>query len=215
MSVPVIQLECGTSGNSVPTILLECGTSGDTVPTILLKCNFMGTAYAHMRIGLNSDWEQGIVIRSTQLPVPGSALNAEFMPNTTGDNGPASPSQTFTLVFDPVANTMTFRMSNATANSVYTMPAGYYENSEESYDLKLEVYAAAREGYAELSNLSLLVTGETPVALDDMRVDFPDTISPVTVSALLGKGFTLSGTITMSWVLTRPRRSEYQAMVRF
>jgi hypothetical protein len=213
MSVPVIQLECGTSGNSVPTILLECGTSVVTVPTILLKCNFMGTAYAHMRIGSVSTWEQGIVLRSTQLPV--SSLNAEFMPNTTGNNGPASPSQTFTLVFDSVANTMTFRMSNATANSVYTMPAGYYDPSTSLYDLKLEVYATTNAGYAELSNLSLSVTGETPVALDDMRVDFPNTISPVTVSGKLGKGFTLSGTITMSWVLTRPRRSEYQAMVRF
>ena len=38
MSLPVMQLKCGTSGNAVPTMLLKCGTAGNAVPTLLRAC---------------------------------------------------------------------------------------------------------------------------------------------------------------------------------
>jgi hypothetical protein len=38
VSLPVMQLKCGTSGNAVPTLLLKCGTAGNAVPTLLRKC---------------------------------------------------------------------------------------------------------------------------------------------------------------------------------
>ena len=38
MSLPVIQLKYGTSGNAVPTLLMKCGTAGNAVPTLLRSC---------------------------------------------------------------------------------------------------------------------------------------------------------------------------------
>jgi hypothetical protein len=38
VSLPVIQLKCGTSGNAVPTMLLKCGTAVNAVPTLLRAC---------------------------------------------------------------------------------------------------------------------------------------------------------------------------------
>jgi hypothetical protein len=38
VSLPVMQLKCGTSGNAVPTMLLKCGTQANAVPTLLRKC---------------------------------------------------------------------------------------------------------------------------------------------------------------------------------
>jgi hypothetical protein len=39
VSLPVIQLKCGTSGEAVPTMLLKCGTAGNAVPTLLRACS--------------------------------------------------------------------------------------------------------------------------------------------------------------------------------
>jgi hypothetical protein len=38
VSLPVMQLKCGTSGNAVPTMLLKCGTQANAVPTLLRAC---------------------------------------------------------------------------------------------------------------------------------------------------------------------------------
>jgi hypothetical protein len=38
VSLPVMQLKCGTSGNAVPTMLFKCGTAGNAVPTLLRAC---------------------------------------------------------------------------------------------------------------------------------------------------------------------------------
>jgi hypothetical protein len=165
-------------------------------------------AYAHMRIG-GSSWEQGIVRQSDNAVL--SSINSEF--------SSSSPSaQNFTLSFDKVTRIVTLSMSNNSGvDSVYSLPTDRWLSEAESYSLLLEAFASTQPGQIELSNLSLAVTGVSPVAVDSLLAFYPDVPNSVSsvVTGQIGKGFVLSGTITMSWSATRPVNSQFQAMIRF
>ena len=165
-------------------------------------------AYAHMRIG-GASWEQGIVRQSDNAVL--DSRNSEF--------SSSSPStQNFTLSFDKVTRIVTLSMSNNSGvDSVYSLPTDHWLSEAESYSLLLEAFAVMQPGQIELSNLSLAVTGVSPVAVDSLLAfhpDVPNSASSV-VTGQLGKGFVLSGTITMSWSATKPVNSQFQAMIRF
>ena len=73
VSLPVIQLACGTSGNAVPTVLLDCGTSGNAVPTLLRPCTAPPSTnpcdYEGIRITLS-----GITACLCSVPPPGTGF---------------------------------------------------------------------------------------------------------------------------------------------
>ena len=198
MSDETIVLDCSDA------VVLSCGDA------VVLGCvnpppSFV--AYAHMRIG-GASWEQGFVRRSDQAVL--DSRNAEF-------NAPSPSAQTWSLTFDPVARTVTFGLSNNGGyDSVYTLPTDRWTSSTASYALKLEAYATTQPGQVDLTNISLAVTGKSPVAVRSLSaVQGGNASDTETITGQLGLGFTLTGTITMTWSATKPANSQYQAMVRF
>jgi hypothetical protein len=199
MSDRSIVLDCGGA------VILDCGGA------ILLGCynpppTFV--AYAHLRIG-GASWEQGIVRTGDNAVL--DSKNSEF-------TNPSPSAQNFTLTFDKVARTVTLAMANNGGyNSVYSLPVDRWTSVTATYSLRLEVYATTQPGQAELSNLSLAVTGATPVAVTSLLALQPGPPTSVfaTVTGQLGNGFVLSGTVTFTWSATKPANSQYQAMVRF
>jgi hypothetical protein len=174
-----------------------------SLPAVITALHIV--AYAHLRIG-GASWEQGIVRQSDNAVL--SSINSEF-----GDPSPSA--QNFTLTFDKVARTVTLAMSNnGGQNSVYSLPVDRWTSETAIYSLLLEIYATTQPGQAELSNLSLAVTGATPMAFTSLLAVQPGDANAA-VTGQLGKGFVLSGTITFTWSATKPVNSQYQAMVRF
>lgn len=174
--------------------------------------------------------------------IPGTESNAEWMPNNPGPGGapivyPLTDStQTFYVTYDKIARNVKYRLQNGEKESVAIVPVNKLTSETVSYPIGIYVEARGRidsntiitlNAKIKFFNCTLSVVGEAPVQLPDTEVawnrgnwvpgqpnppaqTFERTLNP---GYKLGKGFTINGSITMSWEGIRPTGNQIQGWI--
>lgn len=194
---------------------------------------------AHGRIGNNLDTvEQQLLLGPTTV-VPGSTRNAEWNPNQTISTlenggysnpanyisyGPTTSSQNYIFTYDPITKLVTWKLSNAATQSVYTVPVNKLNNPNINYPLSIFVAAVTGRpagsfptcsSFTRIDSCLLQVVGEPAIQIPIIEVIYPPGSTDgfnrtYNTQAKLGKGFTISGTVTIGWNVIRPRGSNCQ-----
>lgn len=195
------------------------------------------TQFRISRQNAQSDFEQVWLTPSGGIAV--TQRQAEWNPTAVSDaNGiinypPTTSTQSFYITYDPAARTLVFKLQNAIISGNQTspesrliVPANKLTSQTLIYPIHMFVGATGTTtstppttaSGTRFYNCVLNVTGEPAVQLPNLTAVWPgptQTQNRYLTGARLGKGFTITGNLEMSWTGQRPVGSGLQAWFGF
>lgn len=191
---------------------------------------------SQFRIGTGPDVSEQVWLLPGGASVTNTPRNADWEPTAiTGGTPPqtiiyppTTSTQSFYITYDPATRRLVYKLQNATMSETQTspesrieVPANKLTSQTLNYPINIFLGAAGAAlttaSRTRLHNCTLSVTGEPAVQIPDLEAVWPGSTTTQNryLKGRLGKGFTISGYVTMGWTGQRPTGSGLQGWFGF